>query len=364
MSSRQKVLVVTYPDEFTKQEAVGLGEAAGYFVAQRVTQKFLNHAEYGVGSGKAEELRQIANQVGSEVIIVDERLTSSQINNLSKLTGQQVMDRERLILNIFSKRAQTTEAKLQVELAELRYEMPRARENVRLSVKGEKQGLSGMGEYAVDVRFRDLRRRMSFVKEKLREASKRRSLHRTQRRKLNIPFVSLVGYTSSGKTTLFNRLTEEEKEIAGSLFTTLTTTTRSVTLPDLTKMLISDTVGFISRLPTYMIEAFKTTLDELTYADLILLLLDASEPLSDMGIKYNSCMQILQELKVSPSRVIVILNKSDQASSKSITDARNLSKESPSIVISAKRGDGLHLLKNLIQKNLHDNSTLKAKKAN
>lgn len=111
MSSRPKVLVVTYPDEFAKQEAVGLAEAAGYLVAHKVTQKYLNHAEYGVGSGKAEELKEIANQVGSEAIIVDERLTSSQMNNLSKLTGQQVIDREKLILNIFSKRTQTTEAK-------------------------------------------------------------------------------------------------------------------------------------------------------------------------------------------------------------------------------------------------------------
>ena len=360
MSSRPKVLVVTYPDEFAKQEAVGLAEAAGYLVAHKVTQKYLNHAEYGVGSGKAEELKEIANQVGSETIIVDERLTSSQMNNLSKLTGQQVIDREKLILDIFSKRAQTTEAKLQVELAELRYEMPRARENVKLSVKGERQGLSGMGEYAVDVRFRDLKRRMSSIKEKLREASRRRSLHRTQRQKLNIPFVSLVGYTSSGKTTLFNRLAEEEKEVANSLFTTLTTTTRSVMLPDSTKMLLSDTVGFISRLPTYMIEAFKSTLDELTYADLVLLMLDTSEPLPDMEIKYDSCWQILRELKVPPSKVIVILNKSDQASNENIAEAKTLFTETPSIVISAKRGDGTHLLKNRIQQSLHSISTRKA----
>jgi GTP-binding protein HflX len=360
MDGQSKVLVVTYPDEFARQEAVGLAEAAGYQVVHQITQKFLHHAEYGVGSGKAEELKEMTKQVGSKVIIVDERLTSSQANNLSKLTGQQVIDRERLILDIFSKRAQTTEAKLQVELAELKYEMPRAKENVRLSVKGEQQGLSGMGEYAVDVRFRDLKRRMSFVKEKLREASRRRSLHRTQRQKLNMPFVSLVGYTSSGKTTLFNRLADEEKEVASSLFTTLTTTTRSVVLPDSTKMLLSDTVGFISRLPTYMIEAFKSTLDELTYADLVLLLLDTSEPLPDIRIKYESCMQILQELKVSPSKVIVLLNKSDQASKENIADTKVLLQDESSIVISAKRGDGTRLLKNLIQQYLYNISINKA----
>lgn len=354
MSSGPKVLVVTYPDEFAKQEVVGLAEAAGYEVVHEVTQKFLKHAEFGVGSGKAEELREMANQFGSEVIIFDERLTSSQMNNLLEITGQQVIDRERLILNIFSNRAQTTEAKLQVELAELKYEMPRARESVRLSVKGERQGLSGMGEYAVDVKFRDLRKRISFINKKLREAGKKQSLHRTQRQKLNIPFVSLVGYTGSGKTTLFNRLTEEEKEVSGTLFTTLTTTTRRVELPDSTKMLLSDTVGFISRLPTYMIEAFKSTLVELTYADLILLMHDISEPLFDMKIKYDSCVQILRELKVSLSKVIVVLNKSDQASNGNITDAKTLSGELPNIVISAKRGDGTHRLKSLIQRSLHN----------
>lgn len=360
MSARQKVLLVTYPEEFARQEAVGLVETAGYQVVHKITQKYLNHAEYGVGSGKAEELREMASQVGSELIVIDERLTSSQANNLSKLTGQQVIDRERLILNIFLKRAQTTEAKLQVELAELRYEMPRAREEVKRSVKGQRQGLSGMGEYAVDVRFRDLKRRMSFVKEKLREASRRRSLHRIQRLKLNVPFVSLVGYTSSGKTTLFNRLAGEELEVASTLFTTLTTTTRIVILPDKTKMLLSDTVGFISRLPTYMIDAFKSTLDELTYADLVLLLLDTSEPVLDMEIKYDSSTQILRELKVSPSKVILILNKSDQASKENITDAKTLSKVAPSILISAKRGDGIHLLKNRIQQSLHNISKYKA----
>ena len=343
---------MTYPDEFTKAEAIGLAEAVGFEVKQVVVQRYLKHAEYGVGSGKAEEIRQIAAATGCGEIIVDEGLTSSQVYNLTNLTGQHITDREKLILDIFATRATTTEAKLQVQLAELGYEMPRARMNVRLSVKGEQQGLSGMGESAVDVRFRALKKRMSAIKEKLRDAGKRRSLHRSQRQKLNMPFVSLVGYTSSGKTTLFNRLANEDKEVASSLFTTLGTTTRTVTLPDSTKILLSDTVGFISRLPTYMIEAFKSTLEELDYADLVLLLVDASETSSDVAIKFDACLTTLNELKVPLSKVIVILNKSDIASQTTIEEARNIAGGLPCTVISAERGDGTHVLKSLIRKKL------------
>ncbi|MGH9879568.1 MAG: GTPase, partial [Nitrososphaerales archaeon] len=224
--------------------------------------------------------------------------------------------------------------------------------SVRVSVKGERQGLSGRGESAVDVRFRALKKRMSSIREKLREAGTRCELHRSQRQKLNMPFVSLVGYTSSGKTTLFNRLANEDKEVAGSLFTTLGTTTRTVTLPDSTRILLSDTVGFISRLPTYMIEAFKSTLDELNYADLILLMIDASEPASDVAIKYNTCLTTLKDLKVSAAKVIIMLNKSDIASEENIENVKDLVEGWPCTVISAKQGDGTHVLKSLIRKNL------------
>lgn len=341
------VIAVTYPDEFAKKEFIGLANAAGLMVAQVVTQKYLGN-KYGVGAGKAEEIKQIAEEIHSEGIIVDEHLTSSQAYNLSKLTGQNVTDRERLILDIFSKRATTAEGKLQVQLAELKYAMPRVKEEVNRSLSGERPGFSGMGASAVDVRFRDMRRQMSFIQKRLVQVAKQRSLFRNQREKLDMPLVSLVGYTSSGKTTLFNRLAFEEKEVATSLFTTLSTTTRTAVLPDSTKILLSDTVGFISRLPTYMIEAFKSTLDELIYANLILLLLDASELLQDMDLKYRSCWDILRELRVPASKVIVVLNKSDLASDEGINHAKNLTAELPSVTISAKRGDGTHVLKNII----------------
>lgn len=355
--------MVTYPDPFAKQEAEGLAEAAGYQVVQTITQKYLLHAEYGVGSGKAEELRNVARQVGSETVLVDEGLTSSQMHNLAKLTAQKVYDRERLILDIFAKRATTAEAKLQVRLAELKYELPRVRGEARLNAKSEQPGFSGMGEYSVDVKFRDLKRRISFITGKLRQATQRRSLHRAQRSRLNMPLVSLAGYTGSGKTTLFNRLAAEEKEVARSLFTTLTTTSRAVKLPDATRILLSDTVGFISRLPTYMIEAFKSTLEELGYAHLILLMLDVSEPLPYMKIRYDSCRQTLKELDTDAAKVIVVLNKADLASAEQISQAKTLCNESPYAVVSAKRGDGTHVLKSLLQRRLRESGSHSAEVA-
>jgi GTP-binding protein HflX len=189
-------------------------------------QKYLNRSRYGLGSGKAEEIKEFVKHSKANQIVVDEHLTPRQIYNLEKLTGVQVIDRERLILNIFHSRASTTEAKLQIELAEVKYEMPRVRESAKVTLGStERPGKGGMGEYAVDVKFLDLKRRMSFIKKKLAEAHVKRELYRQQRLKTHMPIVSLVGYTSSGKTTLFNLLSSENKEISSSLFTTLSTTT-------------------------------------------------------------------------------------------------------------------------------------------
>ena len=266
-----KATVVTYPDEFAKQEIAELASAAGYSVQALITQKRVVKSEFGVGVGKAEELREIVRQNGSNTLIVDESLTSAQAYKLATVTRVEIVDRDRLVLNIFAKRAKTTEAKLQVQLAELRYEMPRARDAVRYSVNGERAGFMGMGETLVDTKFKALKRRMVAIKEKLAKAQSSRSLHRVERKKLGMPLVSLAGYTSSGKTTVFNKLASESREESPNLFTTLTTTTRAVSFADARKrVMLSDTVGFVSRLPTYMIESFKSTLEELTYADLVL----------------------------------------------------------------------------------------------
>jgi len=363
-----KVILVTYPDNFSLQEAEGLVESWSPSMAPHpqivkvFTQKYLNHSRYGLGSGKANEIKEFVKHSKADQIVVDEHLTPKQIYNLEKLTDAQVIDRERLILNIFHSRASTTEAKLQIELAEVKYEMPRVRENAKLtSGSTERPGKGGMGEYTVDVKFRDLKRRMSFIKKKLADAHVKRELYRQQRLKTKMPIVSLIGYTSSGKTTLFNLLSSENKEISGSLFTTLSTTTRSFRIYNNEKqenkssLLLIDTVGFISRLPHYMIDAFKATLEESLAADLILLLIDASEKLEDIRIKYNSCWNVLDELKVDKSKVFVILTKCDgdvDLSEHIDKIANDLSLSNP-LSISSKTGYGIHLLKTMIAHNLY-----------
>jgi GTPase len=349
--SVSKAIVVTYPDEFAKREILELAKAAGYDVEEVVTQRDIIRSEYGVGVGKAQELEEMAAEKGCDTIIIDESVTSAQANKLSAKTHTEVVDRERLILNIFARRATTTEAKLQVQLAELRYELPRARDAVRYSVKGEQAGFSGMGETAVDVKFRALKRQMGFIKTKLEKSRTARDLHTKERRKLGMPFVSLAGYTSSGKTTLFNKLTSESKEESPNLFTTLTTTTRVVVFANpKQKVLLSDTVGFISRLPTYLVESFKSTLDELRYADLVLLMVDASESVDSIRTKFMSCKETLSELEVDPGKILLVLNKVDLLADKSLSgfEADPLFKEFEAVRISAVQGHGLHRLRNRI----------------
>lgn len=346
--SRKAVILVTYPDAFAVEEAKSLVDSSDRSIIEMFSQKYLNHSQYGIGSGKAEEIKEFVRESKAEQIVVDEHLTSRQIYNLEKLTGVQVIDRERLILDIFYARATTTEAKLQIEMAEIQYEMPRVRENAKLASRGERAGKGGMGEYVVDVKFRDLKRRLSFIKEKLNDAHRKRELYHQQRIKTGMPVVSLVGYTSSGKTTLFNSLTGEDKQISNKLFTTLSTTTRLLKIHD-RETLLTDTVGFISRLPTYMVDAFKSTLEESLAADLILLLIDASEDLEDIRIKHAACRQVLGELKVDESKVLMVFTKCDQPNSeetiKKISEDLGLSNP---MLISTKTGYGITKLKTLI----------------
>ncbi|MDN5847106.1 MAG: 50S ribosome-binding GTPase, partial [Candidatus Nitrosocosmicus sp.] len=220
------IVLVTYPEDFAVEEAKSLVESIpDYRVVRVFTQKYLNRAKYGMGFGKAEEIKQFVSHADNiEKIIVDEHLGAKQIFNLEELIKIPIIDRERLILDIFYSRATTNESKLQIQLAEIQYKMPRVRENAKLMSKSnERVGKGGMGEYIVDVQFRDLKRQMGFVKEKLRDANLKRHEYRKQRLRKGMFIVSLVGYTSSGKTTLFNLLTKENKETSANLFTTLST---------------------------------------------------------------------------------------------------------------------------------------------
>lgn len=368
---QQKVVLVTYPEEFTMGEAKGLIESmSNYKIVKTFTQKYLNRARFGMGMGKAEELKQFISQNSDiEKVFVDEHLSAKQLFNLEDLLKISVIDRERLILDIFYSRATTTESKLQIQLAEVQYEIPKIRENARLMSKsGERAGKGGMGEYVVDVQFRDLKRQMSFIKDKLASAHLKRQEYRKQRLRKGMFIVSLVGYTSSGKTTLFNLLTDEHKETSHSLFTTLSTVTRSLRLPskvnendpENSNILLVDTVGFISRLPHYMIEAFKSTLEESLEADLILFLIDSSEEIDDIGRKYSSSLGVLQELNVDQSKLYILLTKADKANSEKLQEIMNYMDPSISkLPVSSKTGDGLEELQNLIfSKKKSKNSTI------
>ena len=355
----KNVILVTYPDDFSQQEGRSLVESVDdNRVVKIFSQKYLGHSTYGLGSGKVEEIKEFLTENKLEKVVVDDHMTSKRLYNLEKATGLKVIDRERLILDIFYSRATTTEAKLQIQLAEIKYELPRVREEAKLAIGSERPGRGGSGEYVVDVKFRDLKRRMGFIADKLSNAQHKRQLYQKQRASNEMPIVALVGYTSSGKTTLFNLLTHENKETSDSLFTTLSTTTRSLII-DSQKLLLTDTVGFISRLPTYMIEAFKSTLEESLMADVILLLIDSSQPVNEIRIKYSSCWHILDELRVDREKVFVIFTKCDNAEQVRIQEiATDLGMSNP-IATSAKTGYGIHKLKNLIVQRISQRNSSK-----
>ncbi len=348
--SEKKVLLVTYPDKPSIQEAVALVEAAGLKPSAIITRKSLGEGKYGVGAGFASELAKTVKDEGCELVVLDSRLKSVQAYNLAKVLGVRVLDREELILEIFSRRTSTKEAKLQVELAKLGYELPRAKEKVRLAKMGEQPGFYGLGKYQVDVYEQAIRRQVMTLRSKLVEASRRRELHRVQRSRLGLPMVSLAGYTGAGKTALFNYLTGESKEVAKGVFTTLTTYTRALDLSG-SKVLLSDTVGFIRRLPSYMIESFKSTLEEMVFSNLTLLVLDVNDSLSEFLDKYWSCVKALSDLHVSPGKVLLVLNKKDLVTDDELQEKVKAlgSAAERCTVVSAVKGWGTENLKRWIK---------------
>jgi GTP-binding protein HflX len=266
-------------------------------------------------------------------------------------------------LEIFERRASTTESHIQIKLAQLRYEMARAREKVRLARVGEQPGFYGLGKYEADIYFLDIRRRAAMLKKKLEKEETRRQLHRNQRAKVGLPTVSLAGYTSAGKTSLFNKMTGETKVTGQGIFTTLSTFTRAIDLQG-GKVLLNDTIGFISKLPPYMIDAFKSTLDELTYASLALLVLDISEPVDEIRRKFESSRDVINEFEVSDTKIIYVLNKADlttvedasrKADQLGILDSRRL------LAVSAKTGYNIDKLKNLMTSILFETKKVRGK---
>ncbi|MFB5621471.1 MAG: GTPase HflX [Candidatus Nitrosomaritimum yanchengensis] len=349
-------ILITYDKEDSINEALGLCDAAGYQILHTITQNFLKKPKYGISVGVLENLQELTEKLRPDVIIYDEILKPSQNYNLASAIHREILDRESLILEIFESRASSSESKLQVKLAQLRYEMARAKERVRLSRIGEQPGFMGIGQFEVDVYYNDIKHRMQTIKSKLEKAGKQRELHRQARKRQGFKTISLAGYTSAGKTTLFNKLTGESKDQSKELFTTLSTTTRRITI-DHEPFLIADTVGFISKLPAYMIEAFKSTLEELIYTDAIILVIDVSDSLFDVKKKFASCMRTLNEVGVERDTVVFALNKSDLISNYEIQEkvkVLNLQDNKKWIPVYALAGKNLDKLKTLI-KNMIEN---------
>ncbi|HVC27224.1 MAG TPA: GTPase HflX [Nitrososphaerales archaeon] len=331
---------MTRPDSDTVEEAEALAKAAGYEPVGLVTQGFLHHAKYGVGSGKAEEVAQAVREKEADLVLFDSTLRASQAYALAKLCKVEVKDREKVILEIFAMRASTAEAKLQVQLAELEYELPRARESVKMARQREQPGFFGLGKYEADVYTRMMKSRVSTLKKKVEGVAKRREIFREHRRKLAFPTIALAGYTAAGKTSLFNRLTGESKSVDAGVFTTLAPTTRAVMVGQ-RKTLLTDTVGFISNLPAYLVESFKSTLEEISYASVVFLLLDVSQSAEKFIRSYESSAQALADLMVKPSRAIFVLNKCDLAPAELIQERKRELGPVDIVEISSKTGQGV-----------------------
>ncbi len=295
-------------DEDSFQELKLLAQTAAVEVVGEAVQK-RNKIDpaYYVGRGKAEEVAQAVKALGANAVICDDELSPVQIRNLENLTGVQIIDRTMLILDIFAQRAKTSEGKIQVELAQLQYMMPRLTgKGIELSQEGGGIGTRGPGETKLETDRRHIRRRIHHLKEELKNVQKSR---KTIIQSRNYPVISLVGYTNAGKSTLMNALTDADVKTGDRLFETLDTTTRGLVLPDGRKVLLSDTVGFIRKLPHHLVEAFQATLEEVKEADLLIHVADGSSPTIDEDIfVVNS---VLKELGAEQTPTIIAINKID-----------------------------------------------------
>jgi GTP-binding protein HflX len=288
-----------------------LSRAAGLSVIQNLLIKQRRpNAAILMGRGKAEELRDAAKKEEADVIVFDANFSATQQRNLEEIVQVKTIDRAQLILDIFALRARSTEGKLQVELAQLKYLLPRlSGKGIYLSRLGGGVGTRGPGEQKLEVDRRRLRQRIFRLEREFKELKRRRAQSIERKKEKELPLISLAGYTNAGKSTLFNRLTNAEVLVKDQLFSTLDTTTRLLPLPGNQKALLVDTVGFVRRLPHHLVEAFKATLEETVHADLVLHVIDASRP--DAEEIQAVVTEVLKNLGAKMDRVRVIWNKID-----------------------------------------------------
>ena len=329
-------------DDTSMEELADLLETAGGVCVGTVFQnKDAPDPRTFIGEGKAAEVKELVGAMGADMVVVDNPLSPSQQRVLSEELGVQVLDRAALILDIFAQRARTREGRLQVELAQYQYLLPRL---LGMWTHLERQegaiGTRGPGETQLETDRRHIRRKIQKLREELEQVRRVRATQRTRREKNEVPVVAIVGYTNAGKSTLLNRLTGADIPANNRLFDTLDTTTRTLEISDTCTVLLSDTVGFIRKLPHHLVEAFKATLEELSYADLLLHVIDASNPLwreQAAGVE-----QLIVELGAEQTPRIDVFNKCDRFTGDILPHGADI------VSISAKTGQGLdELLKKI-----------------
>ncbi|PSP73424.1 GTPase HflX, partial [Halobacteriales archaeon QH_6_68_27] len=350
-------------------EIRNLARAAGYEVVAEVTQTRKEDPATHVGEGKAETLAATVAREDATVVVFDNQLGPYQTYNLGNVLpeGVRLIDRFRLILEIFGQRARTRKAQLQVELAELRYELPRAEAKASLARRDERPGFMGLGEYD-ESREEDIKAQISRIRDELDRIEETEQHRREQRRESGFDLVALAGYTNAGKSTLLRRLAadvnvDENEDVhpdldttaesEDRLFTTLGTTTRKAEM-DQRDVLVTDTVGFISDLPHWLVESFKSTLDSVYRADLVLLVVDVSEPIEEIREKLVTSHDTLYERNEAP--IVTVLNKTDRVDDAELREKREaLSALAPNpVAVSARTGANVDALEDRIHRELPD----------
>jgi GTP-binding protein HflX len=364
LENQEKAILVSvvprnsnYPIEESLEELKELAKTAGLKVIDTVIQrpKELN-PKYLMGSGKAKELMIKALQTGADIIVFDQNLTPVQAESLSELTDLKVIDRTQLILDIFAKRAHTREGKLKVELAQLRYTLPRlVGKGIAMSRLQGGIGGRGPGETKLEIDRRRIKERIHRIEEELKEIANSSSQRRAKRNKTDVPIVSIVGYTNVGKSTLLNALTGSHVPVEDKLFVTLDTTSRRIRFPEEKEIIITDTVGFIRNLPKDLLDAFRSTLEELEDADLLLHVIDLSSP--HFKDQMEEVEKLLVKLDLGQKPILRVFNKMDLVGEEY---ANRIAERYGGIAISAVKKETLVPLVEKIEKILWETKVLKA----